>query len=367
MANVTLKNVTAGPIRTGLDLAIRDREFVILTGPAGSGSSRIVRLIAGLDDVSDGEILLDDRRINDIAPKDRDVALVAHDYIPYPRLSVFENLAIGMRRRNFAETEIKKRIAAVAGILGLEAQIQGDVASLSPDRRRFVGLARAMVRQPKVYLFDEPFADLDAAAARRGRGEIMKLHQRSFATIVYAASDPGEALALGQRTVVLDDGVIQQDGPARSVYDVPVNLTVARFFGDLPMNLVAGTLKEQRSALVFSETGDGTITLPLLAPQIPDAHDLAGKAVVLGFRPEDTEVHASSETGNQSSFRALVERVEPNGAGADLYLNTGAHALIARIRRWDEAGGGHRVHFAIPSAKTHLFDAATSRRITGNA
>ena len=195
MANITLKNVTAGAIKGELNLAIPDREFVVLTGAAEN--STIVRLMAGLEDVSKGEIFFDDRRVDGIAPKDRDVALVAHDYTPYPHLSVFENLAIGLRRRKFADTEIRKRIAAVAAIFRLEARLEGNAGSLSAEQRRLVGLARAMVRQPKVYLFDEPFAGLDPAAARDGRAEIVRLHQRSSATMVFATTNAAEALALG--------------------------------------------------------------------------------------------------------------------------------------------------------------------------
>ncbi|HEX8897829.1 MAG TPA: ABC transporter ATP-binding protein [Chthoniobacterales bacterium] len=367
MANLSLKNVTAGAIKSGLDLAIRDREFVVLTGPAGSGCSTIVRAIAGLDGVSQGEIFFDDRCINAVALKDRDLALLARDYTPYSRLSVFENLAIGLRRRNFADTEIKKRVAAVAAALGLEAQLQANTESLSAEQRCFVGLARTMVRQPKVYLFDEPFADLDAAAARHGRAEIVKLHQRSSATVVYATSDPSEALALGQRTVVLVDGVIQQEGAAQSIYDAPANLAVAKFFGEPPMNLVTGTLKQERSGLVFSEAGDGTIVVPLPLDRYPDAHNFLGKSVVLGFRPEDIEVDPSPDAGKPSegSFRALVERAELKGLEADLFLQTGAHSLIARNRGWvPEAEGGHRLRFGITLAKTHLFDPDTGRRLT---
>ena len=172
MANLTLRNFTSGSIKGALDLAIRDREFVVLTGSAESGSSAVVRGIAGLEDVSAGEILFDDRPINGLAPKDRDVVLVAQDYTPYPRLSVFENLAIGLRRRNFAETETKKRIAAVAAILGLEAQLEETPESLPLGQQRLVGLARAMVRQPRIYLFDQPFTDVLLADAAFGRDQV---------------------------------------------------------------------------------------------------------------------------------------------------------------------------------------------------
>jgi multiple sugar transport system ATP-binding protein len=365
MANITLKNVAAGAIKSGVSLAIPDREFVVLTGSAES--SAIVRLMAGLEEVSEGEILFDDRRVDEIAPKDRDVALLAHDYTPYPHLSVFENLAVGLRRRKFGDTEIRKRIAAVAGILHLDSPLEGNAESLSAEQRCLVGLARAMVRQPKVYLFDQPFAGLDPAAARRGRAEIVQLHQRSSATIVFATTNAVEALALGQRTVVLVDGAVQQDGPAQMIYDAPANLAVAKFFGDPPMNLVAGTLKQERGAVVFSEAGDGTISIPLAASHFADANIVAGKPVVLGIRPENIEIDSAATAGKQAegSFRALVERAELNGSGAQLYLQTGGHALIATSPRWGGEGErGRRVRFRITMEKVHLFDPETGRWVT---
>ena len=346
MASISLKN-------TPHDLAIRDREFVVLAGP---GSSEIVRLIAGLENISQGEVLFDGRRIN--GASDRDVALLSHDYVLYPGLSVLENLAIGLRRRKFSDAEIKKRIAAAAGALGLEADLEADAESLAFERRRLVGLARAMARQPKVYLFDNPFAGLAPPAARRGRAEIVKVHQRSSATIVYATTDPAEALAFGERTLVFADGAIQQDGPAKNIYDAPANLAVAKFFGDPPMNLVAGTLKQERNALVFSEAGDGTIATALPSDRFAIAQDFAGKPAVLGFYPEDVEI------GADAGFRALVERAENAGAGTNLYLQTGAHGLIARTLGRDQEAGGHRIQFRIALEKAHLFDAATGDRVT---
>ena len=359
MASITLKKVRGNAVETALDLVVGDREFVVLTGPAGSGISAIVRLIVGLEDISEGEILFDGRRIDDVAPKDRDVAFVAHNYAPYPGLTVFENLASGLRRKNFADTEIRKRIASVAAALGIEAQLETNAESLSAGQRRFVALARAMVRQPKVYLFDEPFADLEPAAARRGRAEIVKLYRRSSATIVYATTDPSEALALAERTVVLIDGVVQQDGPAQHIYDAPANLSVARFFGDPPMNLIAGTLKAERNALVFSEAGDGTIAVPLASDRYSEAKDFIGKPVVLGFHPENVEI------GAEPGFRALIERVEIRGFETDLYLQTGAHALIARtLHRDDQTRDSQRIQFGITLEKAHLFDPETGRRVT---
>jgi multiple sugar transport system ATP-binding protein len=367
MAIVTLKNVIAGPIKSALDLAVGDREFVVLSGPADSGVSAIVRLIAGLERVSEGEILFDDRKVNGVLPKDRDVALLARDYVPYPRLSVFDNLAIGLRRKKFAETEIQKRIASVAVALGLQAQLPAKAERLSREQRCFIGLARAMVRRPGIFLFDDPFADIDPQSAGRGRAEIVKLQQRSSATIVYATTMPAEAIALGQRTIVVIDGVIQQDALSQNIYDAPANLAVAQFFGDPPMNLVGGTLKQERAGVVFSEGGDGTIAVPLAPDRFADAKNFLSKRVVLGCRPEDIEIDSPATDAKQAdgSFRALVERAEPRGAATDLYLQTGGHSLVASQGGSGKFGEeGHRLRFRIAMEKAHLFEAETGLRVT---
>jgi len=354
MSAVTLKNIG------GADLTIGDREFVVLTGPAGCGTSAIVRLIAGLAEISKGDLLFDERRINDVSPKERDVALLAHDYRAYPGMTVSENLAIGLERRKFGSAEIKKRVAIVAETLGLQDQLSAKPHSLSAEQQRFVGLARAMVRQPKVYLFDEPFADLEPAAASRGRAAIAALRLRASSTIFYATSDPLEALAFGARTVIFEDGVAQQDGDAQAIFDEPANLFVAKFFGDPPMNLVHGTLKQERDAVVFSEAGDGTIAIRWPASRF------AGGPAMLGFRPQAVEIAAAAGEGNRSSnaFRALIDRAEPKGDETDLYLRTGAHDLICRSRRpAGRAEAGHRLQFEIELGKTHLFDAVSGGRI----
>jgi multiple sugar transport system ATP-binding protein len=366
MATVTLKNIGAAKLKAGLDLAIRDREFVVLTGPAGCGSSTIVRLVAGLEDVVQGDILFDERRINDLRPKERDVAMLSHDYTPYPVMSVHENLAIGLERRKFASAEIEKRITAVAEILGLQDQLSASPKSFSLEQRRFVGLARAMVRQPKVYLFDDPFLNLERTAASRGRAAIADLRQRSSATILYATSDPVEALALGARTVIMDGGVVQQDAEAQSIFDAPANLFVAKFFGDSTVNLVHGTLKQERDGVSFSEAGDGTIAIRLPAPLFSAAKERVGRPIILGFRPEAIEIAGSPSQGggSENGFRALVNRAEPKGSETELYLRTGAHDLVCRSRRWGGQGqDGHRFQFEIQLEKTHLFDAVSGNRV----
>ncbi len=360
MSAVRLKNID------GADLTIRDREFVVLTGPTGCGSSALIRMIAGLAEISQGDLLFDERRINDASPQDRDVSLLTHDYAPYPGMTVSENLAIGLQRRKFARSEIEKRIAAIAETLGFQDQLSAKPQSLSREQQRFVGLARAMVRQPKVYLFDEPFAGLDPAAVNRGRAAIAALRLRSSSTILYSTSDPAEALAFGARTVILRDSGVQQDADAKAIFDEPANLFVAKFFGDPPMNLVHGSLKQERDAVVFSEVGDGTIAIRWPASRFRGGKAPADGPVVLGFRPQAVEIAAATGERNLSlgAFRALVDRAEPRGTETDLYIRTGSHGLICRSRRWaEQAEGGHRFQFEIELQKTHLFDAASGGRI----
>lgn len=345
-----------------LDLTIRDREFVVLAGPGEEGPA-IVRAVAGLAEASAAEVLFDGKPINEMSASQRDVALLSHDYAPYPALSVHENLAIGLQQRRFGEAEIKKRIAAVADALGIRDRLELPADSLPPAERQSVGLARAMVRQPRVYLFDRPFANLGAEESRRGRAAVSELRQRSSATIIYATSDPAEAHALAARTVIIADATVQQDAEAQMVYDAPANLAVARFFGAPPMNLVQGTLKAERDAVTFAEAGEGTIALAL--NRFDAAKDLIGQPVTLGFRPESIEIIPASDGLNRpgSGFRALVERAEPRGAETDLYLRTGAHDLICRSANW-ESQGGRRLQFAIDPAKTHLFAGENGLRVT---
>lgn len=357
MAGITLRNVPVG--QGALNLEIKDREFVVLTGK-DCGGSAILRMIAGLDEAREGDILLDERRINDVPAKDRDITFVAHDYAPYPGMSVYENLALGLKRRKFADAEIRKRVVAVAEILGLQEPLDRQTRGDS-EERQMIALARAMVLQPKVFLFDDPFSGLDPAARRRGRAQIKQLHQRLPATMIYATHDPVEALAIGERTVVLDRGSVEQDGSAQAIFDTPENLFVAGFAGSPPMNLIQGTLKQERDSLLFTEAGDGTIAI-----RLPISKEYSGKSIVLGIRPEDIEIAPAAGGAERSpaGFKALVDRIEPRGSETDLYLKTGANELICRSRRWIEQGeGGHRFQFEIKLGKTHLFDPVSGRRI----
>ena len=370
MATITLKNLRGGDLKGAFDLTVPDREFVVLTGAAGSGASQIVRLIAGLEEVSEGEILFDDRPLNDVPAKDRDVALLSHDYTPYPRMSVSENLAIALERRKFADTEIKKRVASVAEGLGLQGDLEAKAESLSPEKQRFVGLARTMVRQPKVFLFDEPFAGLDRGAAARGRSAIAALRQRSSATILYATSDPAEAMGFGARTIIVDAGSVQQDADALTIFETPAHLSVAKFFGDPAMNLVQGNLKRERDSVVFREKGDGTISVRWPEADWKNGQDSSDGPVILGFHAHAVEMASSAGTSGRvgNVFRALVDRVEPKGTATDLYLRTGEHDLVCRSRLWGASDqAGHRFEFEIDRARTRLFEGNSGRLLTPGA
>lgn len=361
MAAVQLKGLQAGELESRLDFAIADREFVTIISPRQRETSAIVRAIAGLSDVTAGELLFDDRPVAKVAAKDRDVALLAHDYQPYPGLSVRENLALGLKGRQFGAAEIEKRIAAVAEALDLQRSLDTPADSLAPVDRRFVGLARVMVRQPRIYLFDSPFANLGPVEASRGRAAVAALQLRSPATIIYCTEDPAEALAIGARTIVVVDGAIQQDADAQTVYDAPANLSVAKFFGQPPMNLIGGTVKSEREGVAFTEAGDGTIAVALPTPRFDAARGWAGKTVVLGVRPEDVAIANGPETGNhaRNTFRALIERAETRGAYTDLYLQTGAHNIVSRSAIGQSEGAGRRSMFMINLEKAHLFDSET--------
>jgi multiple sugar transport system ATP-binding protein len=359
MSSIALSNVN------GLNLEVPDREFVVLAGPVGCGASATLRMIAGLDPVPNGDIFVGERRVNDLPSKDRDAAMVFPDYAPYPRMSVGQNLAFALKLRKFSETEIKKRVAGAAEMLGLQEILTHQPESLSAEQRQRLAVARAVARHPKVFLFHEPFSGLEAEARFQMWDEVRKLHLRGQGTVIYATHDPAEAMALGDRLVILNKGAIEQDGSALALYDEPANLFVAGFLGTPPMNLIQGTLKQDRDSLVFRESDDGTIELRLPASTFPGATGMAGQAVVLGIRPEDIDVVESSQSAEKRDFRALLESLEQNGAEAVLHLQTGANKLVSRTRRrLDHGEAGHRLRFEINPARAHLFDPISTLRIS---
>ena len=374
MAKVTVQNVSkiypgekGGAITAVSDvsLEIQDREFVVLVGPSGCGKSTTLRMIAGLEEISQGDIFIGDRRVNDVPPKDRDIAMVFQNYALYPHMTVYDNMAFGLKLRKFPKPEIKKRVQDAAAILGIEELLQRKPKALSGGQRQRVAVGRAIVRQPKVFLFDEPLSNLDAKMRVQMRTEITKLHQRLQATMIYVTHDQVEAMTMGDRIVVMHNGVVQQNDTPLALYHGPANLFVAGFLGSPPMNFISGTLKQERDALVFSEVGDGTIKARLPLPERSAIRDFIGKPLTLGVRPEDIEIaKTGKERAQGGSFPAIVEIVEPMGAETNLYLQTGAHTLVCRTQEaLDHREAGHRMQFEMTLEKAHLFDPVSTLRL----
>jgi multiple sugar transport system ATP-binding protein len=350
---------------SNVSLEIQDREFVVLVGPSGCGKSTTLRMIAGLEEISKGDIYIGDRRVNDVPPKDRDIAMVFQNYALYPHMSVFDNLAFGLKLRRYPRAEIKKRVMDAAGILGIEELLKRKPKALSGGQRQRVAVGRAIVRQPKVFLFDEPLSNLDAKMRVQMRTEITKLHRRLQATMIYVTHDQVEAMTMGDRIVVMNNGVVQQTDTPLALYHQPANLFVAGFLGSPPMNFINGTLKQEGDSLIFSEIHRGTIDVRLTIQERSGAREFVGRPILLGIRPEDIELaESTSADGSRSSFPAVVDVVEPMGAETNLYLQTGAHAVVCRSQRaLDHRETGHRLQFAMNLSKAHLFDPVSGRRV----
>ena len=290
MATISLNQVVTAHSAHALDLEISGGAFSVLVGPKGSGASDILRAIAGLEKIRSGEIKIGDRRVNDLAPKDRDVAMVFADDSLYPRMTVRENLAFGLKRHRFAATEVRKRIDDVAAALPIADLLERRPQDLSFVERQRVAIARAVVRQPKVLLFDHSFSRVDNESRIKLRSEVASLHERSRATFLFATDDVDEALSLGEMVAILDGGVVRAFGSPRALYERPESIFVAEFFGRPPMNLIRGELKQDRGVARFHESGSGTIQFAL-----PNGLNFAieqGNQIVVGIRPQDIEIAA---------------------------------------------------------------------------
>ena len=376
MAKVSLKNVfkiypgeKSGEISAVNDvsLEIADREFVVLVGPSGCGKSTILRMIAGLEEISQGDIYIGEKRVNGIAPKDRDIAMVFQNYALYSHMNVYDNLAFGLKLRKFSKPEIKKRVLDAASILGIESLLNRKPKTLSGGQRQRVAVGRAIVRQPKVFLLDEPLFKLEAGMRVQMRTEIIKLHQRLQGTMIYVTRDPIEAMTMGDRIAVMNDGVVQQNDAPLVLYNEPANLFVAGFLGNPPMNFISGTLKQDGDKIRFSETEGGTIEIAFPAADRPAAREFLGKTVILGIRPEDLEVATFTRKEGRAAglgFPAIVDIVEPMGAKTNLFLQTGAHTLTCRSERaFDRREAGRRMQFEMNLGQAHLFDPTSTNRL----
>ena len=344
------------------NLATRDREFVVLVGPSGCGKSTTLRMVAGLEDISRGELRIDGRRMNDVAPKDRDIAMVFQNYALYPHMTVGENMAFGLKLRNLPRAEIEARVADAARILGLsDEMLRRKPAALSGGQRQRVAVGRAIVRKPKAFLFDEPLSNLDAKMRVQMRAEITRLHRELQGTMIYVTHDQVEAMTMGDRIVVMKDGVIQQVAEPIELYDNPKNLFVAGFIGSPPMNFFKGAIERKDGGLWFAEAGTANRV------RVPDAAAAklvayVGKPVIFGIRPEDVK-HTPGDTDPAASVAATVEVVEPMGAEIFLYLTSGSNSFIARVSPHDPAKVGERLAATFDIRKCHFFDPTTEQTI----
>ena len=344
-------------------LNIKDKEFIILVGPSGCGKSTTLRMIAGLEEITDGELFIDDKLVNDIPPKDRDIAMVFQNYALYPHMTVFENMAFGLRLRKTPKEEIKRRVEEAAKILDISHLLDRKPKALSGGQRQRVALGRAIVRNPKVFLLDEPLSNLDAKLRAQMRTEISKLHQRLKTTFVYVTHDQVEAMTMGTRIVVMKDGFIQQVAPPQELYEKPDNLFVATFIGSPQMNTVEANVIDE-GGHTYLEFNENRILLPDNKGRLPEVLAYAGKTVIMGIRPEN--VHDEDMYLTQfpdSTITATIEVVEKLGAQTYLYFNIGEQNCTASVSPRSTAEAGDEVKLALDASKIHLFDADTEKTI----
>ena len=368
MASVTLDRVTKrfGEVTAvnNVTIEVLDREFLVLVGPSGCGKSTTLRLIAGLEELTDGNIYIGDRLVNDVAPKDRDIAMVFQSYALYPHMSVYDNLAFGLKLRKTPKKEIERRVQEAAELLAIGELLDRKPKQLSGGQRQRVALGRAIVREPKVFLMDEPLSNLDAKLRVQTRAELIRLHERLQTTVIYVTHDQTEAMTMGSRIAVLRDGVLQQLGSPQNVYDFPSNMFVAGFIGSPAMNFfdarITGTVDNMQV-----ELGGGGVTLNVPPDKRAKYADYLGKDVIFGLRPEDMfdPVFAPSRTTENELVRGNVDVFEPLGSEVYLYMIVGDDSFIARVDPRTAAAVGTEYELVFDMNTMHIFDPATQEAI----
>lgn len=361
MAQVILNRVVKRFGKTevvhGVNLEILDREFVVLVGPSGCGKSTILRMIAGLEPITKGEITIGDRIVNDLAPKDRHIAMVFQNYALYPHMNVFENMSFGLRLKKTPKPEIAHRVQEAAEILGLQELLKRKPFELSGGQRQRVAMGRAIVRKPAVFLFDEPLSNLDAKLRTQMRAEIKRLHHKVQSTIVYVTHDQVEAMTLADRIVVLKDGRVEQIGRPIDLFQNPVNTFVAGFIGSPPMNLVPSTITQNSGgwALLLQ----GGLKIPIPEKDSLKDHPLdEGRKVVMGIRTEDISIADGSETCPETwKVEGSVEIIEPLGNEIHFHINLNGEIFIGRCDGRNSIKIGNRLQIAMNLEHLHIFDA----------
>ena len=371
MAEVVLKDiykeyVEGIPVVQEFNLEVQDKEFVVLLGPSGCGKTTTLKMIAGLEDITRGEIYIDGKLVNDAAPKDRDIAMVFQSYALYPHLNVFENMAFSLRARKFPQDEIKERVERTAELLKIQDFLDRRPRILSGGQRQRVALGRAIVRKPKVFLMDEPLSNLDAKLRVHMRFELNKIHQELEATTIYVTHDQIEALTLGDRLVLMKDGIVQQIDDPRTMYNRPVNVFVAGFIGSPSMNFLDGKLVAENEFL-WLDLDAFRLQVP---PEAKKLDDYIGKNVIVGFRPEDiSDKDRAGFACMGNVMAARIDVIEPIGSEELLYVSAGKHTFVAEIQ---EISGGasekralveKEIELAFNMDKLHLFDPETENAI----
>ncbi|MFQ5751139.1 MAG: ABC transporter ATP-binding protein [bacterium] len=344
-----------------LNIDIKEKEFVVLVGPSGCGKSTTLRMIAGLEEISKGELYIGNRLVIHIPPKDRDIAMVFQNYALYPHMSVFDNLAFGLKLRKYAKQEIKQRVEQAAGILGISNLLDRKPKALSGGQRQRVAVGRAIVRNPQVFLFDEPLSNLDAKLRVQMRTEISKLHTKLKTTMIYVTHDQVEAMTMGDRIVVMKDGVVQQIDTPLNLYNSPKNKFVAGFIGSPAMNLLNGKVIRDNGLWFHKEN------LKLKFPEYfaKKLENYIDKEIILGIRPEDLYLSGYiGEIKDKAEATLLVEVVEPMGNEIFLYLSAGKNSIVARITAQSQPAIGQLIALVFNMANAHIFDVTTEEALS---
>lgn len=369
MASVILRNVQKRyreqiAVRD-FNLEIGDTEFVVVVGPSGCGKTTTLRMIAGLEEVTAGEIFIDGRLVNDVAPKDRNIAMVFQNYALYPNMTVFENMAFGLKLRKKPKPAIEQAVRDIAQMLNIERYLDRKPAKLSGGERQRVAIGRALVREPQVFLMDEPLSNLDAKLRNTMRAEILRLHKKLNATFIYVTHDQVEAMTLGDRIVVMRDGLIQQVGSPDEIYRAPANKYVGDFIGSPSMNFLPAVIVEGPGGVRarLHEAG-GSLCLPERMEKPRGVREVVGREVTVGIRPEHVAIGAIA--GEPNRLEAICEVVERMGSETLLHLRLGSLELLARVGGEQEIEEDARVTVAIPVERLFVFDAATEENILGS-
>ena len=369
MASVSCKNIckvypNGFEAVKDFNLEIEDKEFIIFVGPSGCGKSTTLRMIAGLEDISSGELRIGDKLVNDVEPKDRDIAMVFQNYALYPHMTVYDNMAFGLKIRKVPKDEIDRMVKEAAKILDLEKLLDRKPKALSGGQRQRVAMGRAIVRNPKVFLMDEPLSNLDAKLRVQMRIEIAKLHQRLGSTIIYVTHDQTEAMTLGTRIVVMKGGVVQQVDTPQNLYERPANLFVAGFMGSPQMNFLDAKCVVDGSKVTL-QTAGYSIELPPTKAKALIEGGYAGKTVVLGIRPEDLyDSQVMIETHPNAVIESTIKVYELLGAEVYLYFDLAEFPMTARVDPRTTVRTGDKVKFAMDVEKIHVFDKETEKTIT---